>query len=125
MAPKYIIHINNTHLSGPLEPGSNPHPSPPVLAKIGANHYITFSDSFFSETKSVTKSRMQCTYVINEWSLGDHPYITSAKRLRGKVKKMATFADLQYSIYADIVGGRVGQKQSEFRADVVYGWSLT
>ena len=35
----------------------------------------------------------------------DHPYITSAKGLGGWVQKMAIFADVQYCIYADIVGG--------------------
>ena len=34
----------------------------------------------------------------------DHPYITSAKRLGWWVHKMAIFADVQYCIYADIVG---------------------
>ena len=32
---------------------------------------------------------------------------------------MASFADVQYFIYADIVGG------SEKFADVIYGWSLS
>ena len=38
-------------------------------------------------------------------SLGDHPYIMSAKGLGGWVQKMAMLADVQYYIYADIVGG--------------------
>ena len=37
--------------------------------------------------------------------VGDHPYITSAKELGGWGQKMAIFADVQYCIYADIVGG--------------------
>ena len=40
--------------------------------------------------------------------LRDHPYITSAKGLGGWVDlengKMASFVDVQHSIYADIVG---------------------
>ena len=35
----------------------------------------------------------------------DHPYIMAAKGLGGWVQKMAIFADVQYYIYADIVGG--------------------
>ena len=35
----------------------------------------------------------------------DHPYITSAEGLGGWVRKMAIFPDVQYFIYADIVGG--------------------
>ena len=54
--------------------------------------------------------------------LGDHPYITSAKRLNGWVKKMASFSDVQYHIYADIVSGWVGK--SPKYTDVMYGWSL-
>ena len=37
--------------------------------------------------------------------LRDHPYITSAKRLGGWVKKIAVFADVQYCIYADMETG--------------------
>ena len=35
----------------------------------------------------------------------DHPYITSAKGHGGWVPKVAVFANVQYCIYADIVGG--------------------
>ena len=35
----------------------------------------------------------------------DHPYITTAEELGGWVCKMAIFADVQYFIYAEIVGG--------------------
>ena len=42
----------------------------------------------------------------------DHPYITSAKGLGGWVLKMVIFADVQYCIYADIMGGWVGQTKS-------------
>ena len=35
----------------------------------------------------------------------DYPYIASAKGLGGWVKKKARFADVQYCIYADKVGG--------------------
>ena len=38
-------------------------------------------------------------------TLGDHPYITSAKILGGWVRKMAIFANVQYFMYADIVVG--------------------
>ena len=47
----------------------------------------------------------------------DFPYITSVKELVGQVWKRASFVDVQYYIYADIVGwwvgGQVGQKQSK------------
>ena len=36
--------------------------------------------------------------------LRDHPYITSPYWLGGWVQKMASFTDVQYCIYADIVG---------------------
>ena len=42
-----------------------------------------------------------------------HFYIMSAKGLGGWVQKMAIFADVQYCIYANIVGGWVGQKKSK------------
>ena len=42
----------------------------------------------------------------------DHPYITSVKGLGGWGRKMSIFADIQYYIYADIVGG-LGQKKSK------------
>ena len=48
----------------------------------------------------------------------DHPYITSAKGLGGWVPKMAVFADVQYCIYADIVGG--SEKVPKY-VDVIYG----
>ena len=35
----------------------------------------------------------------------DHPYIMSAKKLGGWVYKMDSFADVQYCIYANKVGG--------------------
>ena len=35
----------------------------------------------------------------------DHPYIMSAERPGGWVKKIAVFIDIQYCIYADIVSG--------------------
>ena len=37
------------------------------------------------------------------YTVGDHPYITSAKGLGGWIKKMPTLADVQYCIQADIV----------------------
>ena len=42
-------------------------------------------------------------------TLGDHPFITSAIILGGWVRKMAIFANVQYFMYADIVGGWVGK----------------
>ena len=75
----------------------------------------------FLETKNVTKSRIHCTYVINEWSLWDHPYITSAKKT-GWVQKMASCVDVQYRTNFDIVGG---SEIVQIYADVIYGWSLT
>ena len=38
------------------------------------------------------------------------------------VRKTVIFADVQYCIYADIVGG--SEKVQNY-ADVIYGWSLT
>ena len=38
-------------------------------------------------------------------ALRNHPYIMSVKRLSEWVYKMTSFADVQYFIYADIVGG--------------------
>ena len=47
-------------------------------------------------------------FINNLWQLvKDHHYITSAKGLGGCVLTMAIFADVQYCIYADIVGGWV------------------
>ena len=43
----------------------------------------------------------------------DHPYIMSAKDWVGRCKKKSSLADVQYCIYADIVGGWVGQKKSK------------
>ena len=40
---------------------------------------------------------------LHQYSLRDHPYITSAKGLSGSGQKMACFADVQYCIYADIL----------------------
>ena len=45
-------------------------------------------------------------------SLRDHPYITSAKELGEWVWTMTIFADVQYYIFADILGGSVGRKKS-------------
>ena len=56
---------------------------------------------------------------LPSYLLRDHPYITSPYGLGGWVKKMAISADVQYCIYADIVGG------SKICQDVIYGWSLT
>jgi hypothetical protein len=57
-------------------------------------------------------------------SAGDHPYITSAKRT-GWIQKMAIFADVQYCIYADIVGGWVGGSEKVQKyAEIIKGWSL-
>ena len=39
--------------------------------------------------------------------LRDHPYITSANGLGGWGQKTASFVDVQYYIYADIVDGWV------------------
>ena len=50
----------------------------------------------------------------------DHPYITSVKGLGGWVQKGVVFADVQYCIYADIVGG--SEKVQKY-FDVIYGWS--
>ena len=48
-------------------------------------------------------------------------YITSAFGLGGGVQKSALFADVQYSIYANIVGG---SKKAQKCADVTYEWFL-
>ena len=53
----------------------------------------------------------------------NHPYITSGKGLAGWVgskKGGGEFADVQYCIYADIVGG--SEKVQKY-SDVIYGWS--
>ena len=36
---------------------------------------------------------------------------------------MVIFADVQYCIYADVVGGWVGQKKVQKYADLIQGWS--
>ena len=41
---------------------------------------------------------------FNQKHIRDYPYVTSAKGLGGWVLKMAIFADVQYSIYAYILG---------------------
>ena len=46
----------------------------------------------------------------------------SAYGLDGEVQKLALFADVQYSIYADKVGG---SKKAQKCADVMYEWFLT
>ena len=38
---------------------------------------------------------------------------------------MANFADVQYCIYADKVGGLAGSKKGQKYADVIQGWPLT
>ena len=53
--------------------------------------------------------------------IGDHPYITSAKRVGGWVQKIAVVAEVQYC-NADIVGG--GSEKVQKYADVINGWSL-
>ena len=52
----------------------------------------------------------------------EHPYITSAKGLGGWVKKMAVFANVQYCVYIDIVGG---SEQVQKCADVIKEWSFS
>ena len=50
----------------------------------------------------------------------DHPYITSAKELGGWVQKKSIFGDVQFFIYADIVGGWVGGSEKiQKYADVI------
>ena len=51
---------------------------------------------------SIFKLTLPNTYIE---SRRDHPYITSAKGLGGWGQKMSIFADVQYCIYANIVGG--------------------
>ena len=46
-----------------------------------------------------------------------HSYITSAKGLGGWVYKIASFAKVQYCVYADIVGG--SEKVPNY-SDVIY-----
>ena len=61
------------------------------------------------------------------FQVGDHPYITSAKELCGQGKKLTIFPDVQYCIYAEIVGGseKVGQKKSKnMLTYYILGWSL-
>jgi hypothetical protein len=61
-------------------------------------------------TKKLTLVAL-CSFVLAPDSfdayLRDHPYIMSAKELGVWVQKMAIFADVQYCIYANIVGGWV------------------
>ena len=55
--------------------------------------------------------RAYCPYRLSPVStylstlVKDHPYTTSAKGLGGWVQKMANFTDVEYCIYAYIVGG--------------------
>ena len=65
---------------------------------------------------------LNCTYVINEWSLGDHPYITSAKRLVG-FKKWPVVLTCSTGLMLTYVVG--GSETVQIYADVIYGWSLT
>ena len=70
-------------------------------------YYSTFENS--SNSPPSEKKRKSCLSNV----LRDHPYITSAKGLQGWWDKiMAVFADVNYCIYADIVGGwvRTGPK---------------
>ena len=53
----------------------------------------------------------ECTvlsYVINEWSLGDHPYITSSKRLGGFKKWLVVLT------FSRVLMVTHGQQQSKF-----------
>ena len=52
------------------------------------------------------------------YSPWDHPYIMSAKGLGGWGRKMAIFADVQYCIYADIVGGWVKKNPKICRRNI-------
>ena len=56
--------------------------------------------------------------------LRNHPYITSAKDLDGWVQKLASFADVPYSIYTDIVQWVGGSKKVTEIVDVIHEWSL-
>ena len=49
-------------------------------------------------------------------TLGDHPSIMSAKYLVGGVREMAIFANVQYFMYATIVGG---SEKAQKYADVI------
>ena len=56
----------------------------------------------------------------------NHPYIMSAKDSTGWVGvKKSSLADVQYCIYADIVGGLGGSEKVQSYADVIYRWSLS
>ena len=50
---------------------------------------------------------------MSGWFLRDHPYVTSVKGLEGWVglENSQLIADVQYCIYDDIVGRRMGYKK--------------
>ena len=56
--------------------------------------------------KNTDQDETKASFLSFFWQrLRDHPYITSPKELGRWGQKMAIFADVQYCIYADIVGG--------------------
>ena len=59
--------------------------------------------------------------MVIEHCIRDRPFITSVKELSEWVRKMAIYTEVQYFIYADIVGG---SEKVQSYADVIYGWSL-
>ena len=67
--------------------------------------------------------RLSIDVVLQEFQFGfwDHPFITSEKELGEGGSKKDIFADGQYCIHADIVGG---SEKVQKCADVIYGWSI-
>ena len=59
--------------------------------------------------KSIMEFEIRILKIYVSRTIRDHPYIKLAKGLGGWRRKMAIFADVQYCIYAAIVG----QKKSK------------
>ena len=59
--------------------------------------------------KSIMEFEIRILKIYVSRTIRDHPYIKLAKGLGGWRRKMAIFADVQYYIYAAIVG----QKKSK------------
>ena len=65
---------------------------------------ITFQKCISSTCRIIKKPVLDAALPCIEH--GVHPYITSAKKLDGWGQTMALLADVQYCIYAEIVGSR-------------------
>ena len=60
--------------------------------------------------KSIMEFEIRILKIYVSRTIRDHPYIKLAKGLGGWRRKMAIFADVQYCIYVEGVGGWVKKR---------------